>query len=95
MSLKTKATYVDNERVKNLFEKYDFNKNGVLDKEEFVKIMVDVLKELGEDLPEKKHIEVAEEGFSQFDFNRNGKIEFSEFFEFIAFLVSEKGYSLN
>ena len=95
LSLKTKATYVDNERAKNLFEKYDFNKNGVLDKEEFVKIMVDVLKELGEDLPEKKHIEVAEEGFSQFDFNRNGKIEFSEFFEFIAFLVSEKGYSLN
>ena len=95
MSLKTKATYVDNERVQNLFEKYDFNKNGVLDKEEFVKIMVDVLKELGEDLPEKKHIEVAEEGFSQFDFNKNGKIEFSEFFEFIVFLVSEKGYSLN
>ena len=95
LSLKTKATYVDNERAKNLFEKYDFNKNGVLDKEEFVKIMVDVLKELGEDLPEKKHIEVAEEGFSHFDFNRNGKIEFSEFFEFIAFLVSEKGYSLN
>ena len=95
MSLKTKGTYVDNERVKSLFEKYDFNKNGVIDKEEFVKIMVDVLKELGEDLPEKKHIEVAEEGFSHFDFNRNGKIEFSEFFDFIVFLVSEKGYSLN
>ena len=95
MSLKTKATYVDTERVKKLFEKYDFNKNGVLDKEEFVRIMVDVLKELGEDLPEKKHIEVAEEGFSRFDINENGKIEFSEFFDFILFLVSEKGYSLN
>ena len=95
MSLKTKATYVDNDRVKHLFEKYDLNKNGVLDKEEFVKIMVDVLRELGEDMPEKKHIEVAEKGFSHFDFNRNGKIEFSEFFDFIAFLVSEKGYSLN
>ena len=95
MSLKTKATYVDNERVKKLFEKYDFNKNGVLDKEEFVRIMVDVLRELGEDLPEKKHIEVAEEGFSKFDINENGKIEFSEFFDFIVFLVSEKGYSLN
>ena len=95
MTLKTKATYVDTERVKKLFEKYDFNKNGVLDKEEFVKIMVDVLKELGEDLPEKKHIEVAEEGFSRFDINENGKIEFSEFFDFILFLVSEKGYSLN
>ena len=95
MTLKTKATYVDTERVKKLFEKYDFNKNGVLDKEEFVRIMVDVLKELGEDLPEKKHIEVAEEGFSRFDINENGKIEFNEFFDFILFLVSEKGYSLN
>ena len=95
MTLKTKATYVDTERVKKLFEKYDFNKNGVLDKEEFVKIMVDVLKELGEEKKKKKHIEVAEEGFSRFDINENGKIEFSEFFDFILFLVSEKGYSLN
>ena len=95
LTLKTKATYIDSERVKKLFEKYDLNKNGVLDKEEFVRIMVDVLRELGENLPEKKHIEVAEEGFSKFDINRNGKIEFNEFFDFIGFLVSEKGYSLN
>ena len=95
LTLKTKATYIDNERVKKLFEKYDLNKNGVLDKEEFVRIMVDILRELGENLPDKKHIEVAEEGFSKFDINRNGKIEFNEFFDFIGFLVSEKGYSLN
>ena len=95
LTLKTKATYIDSERGKKLFEKYDLNKNGVLDKEEFVRIMVDVLRELGENLPEKKHIEVAEEGFSKFDINRNGKIEFNEFFDFIGFLVSEKGYSLN
>ena len=95
LTLKTKATYVDTERVRKLFEKYDFNKNGVLDKEEFVKIMTDVLRELGEDLPEKKHIEVAEEGLEKFDLNKNGKIEFSEFFDFILFLVSEKGYSLD
>ena len=95
LTLKTKATYIDSERVKKLFEKYDLNKNGVLDKEEFVRIMVDILRELGENLPEKKHIEVAEEGFSKFDINRNGKIEFNEFFDFIGFLVSEKGYSLN
>ena len=94
MTLKTKATYVDTERVKKLFEKYDFNKNGVLDKDEFVKIMVDVLKELGEDLPEKKHIEVAEEGFYKFDLNHNSKIEFNEFFEFMRFIISEKGHDL-
>ena len=94
MTLKTKATYIDNEKVKKLFEKYDLNKNGVMEKDEFIKVMVDILKELGEDLPERKHREVAEEGLIRFDLNKNGKIEFNEFFEFIRFLVSEKGYSL-
>ena len=94
MSLKSQATYVDYDKVKKLFEKYDLNKNGVLDPDEFLKIMVDILKELGEDLPEKKHIEVAEEGLSRFDLNQNGTIEYNEFYEFIRFLVSEKGYSL-
>ena len=94
MTLKTKATYIDNERVRKLFEKYDLNKNGVLDKEEFVKIMLDILRELGEDLPEKKHREVAEEGLQKFDLNNNGKIEYNEFYEFIRFLISEKGYNL-
>ena len=94
MSLKTSSTYVDSTKVRNLFEKYDINKNGVLDKNEFVKIMIDILKNLGEDLPEKKHIEVAEEGFSKFDLNQNSVIEFNEFYEFMRFVISEKGYEL-
>ena len=94
MSLKSKGTFVDHDKVKQLFEKYDLNKNGVLEPGEFLSIMVDILKQLGEDLPEKKHREVAEEGLSQFDLNSNGTIEFNEFYEFIKFLVTEKGYSL-
>ena len=94
MSLKTSSTYVDSAKVRNLFEKYDLNKNGVLDKNEFIKIMVDILKKLGDDLPEKKHIEVAEEGFSKFDMNDNSVIEFNEFYEFMRFVISEKGYEL-
>ena len=94
MSLKTQATYVDINKVKDLFEKYDLDKNGVLDKKEFIRIMTDILRELGEDLPEKKHIEVAEEGFKRFDFNNNKIIEFSEFYEFMRFIISEKGYDL-
>jgi Ca2+-binding EF-hand superfamily protein len=78
MTLKTMATYVDNDRVRKLFEKYDLNKNGVMEKEEFIQVMIDILKELGEDLPEKKHREVAEEGLLRFDLNNNGKIEFNE-----------------
>ena len=94
MSLKTSSTYVDTAKVRNLFEKYDLNKNGVLDKNEFIKIMIDILKKLGDDLPEKKHIEVAEEGFSKFDLNDNSVIEFNEFYEFMRFVISEKGYDL-
>ena len=94
MSLKTSATYVDSNKVRNLFEKYDLDKNGVLDKNEFVRIMVDILKKLGEDLPERKHLEVAEEGFTKFDLNDNKVIEFSEFYEFMRFIISEKGYEL-
>ncbi len=59
-----------------------------------MKIMVDILKELGEDLPEKKHREVAEEGLLRFDLDKNGKIEYHEFYDFISFIVSEKGYTL-
>ena len=94
MSLKSKATYVDHDKIKELFEKYDFNKNGVLEPDEFLRIMVDILRQLVEELPEKKHREVAEEGLERFDLNGNGTIEFNEFFDFINFLVSEKGYSL-
>ena len=94
MSLKTSATFVDLKKVRNLFEKYDLDKNGVLDKNEFVRIMVDILKKLGEDLPERKHLEVAEEGFNKFDLNQNRVIEFNEFYEFMRFVISEKGYDL-
>ena len=56
--------------------------------------MTDILRDLGENLPEKKHIEVAEEGFHKFDLNDNKIIEFSEFYEFMRFVISEKGYEL-
>ena len=94
ISLKTQATYVDLNKVRELFERYDLDKNGVLDKKEFVRIMSKILRDLGENLPEKKHIEVAEEGFKRFDFNKNKIMEFNEFFEFMRFIISEKGYDL-
>ena len=94
LSLKTQATYVDMNKVRNLFEKYDLDKNGLLDKKEFIKIMTMILRELGENLPEKKHLEVAEEGFKRFDLNKNKMLEFNEFYEFMRFIISEKGYDL-
>ena len=94
MNLKKQETYVDNNKVKILFEKYDLDKNGVLDQNEFLGVMIDILRELGENLPDKKHIEVAEEGFKRFDINNNHKIEFDEFYDFMRFIISEKGYDL-
>ena len=94
MSLKTQPTFIDQSKVKDLFEKYDKNRNGVLDKNEFIRILIDILTELGEDLPVKKHLEVAEEGFERFDLNKNGAIEYKEFLDFIKFVVCEKGYNL-
>ena len=38
MSFKSKSTFVDQDKVKELFEKYDFNKNGVLEPDEFLQI---------------------------------------------------------
>ena len=94
MSLKTQATYIDTKKVRALFEKYDLDKNGILDEKEFIKVMTHILEELGENLPGKKHVEVAEEGFKRFDINNNHKIEFNEFYEFMRFVISEKGYEL-
>ena len=94
MSLKTSNTFVDSKKVRNLFEKYDLDKNGVLDKEEFIRIMVDILKKLSQDLPDRKHLEIAEEAFTKFDMNQDKVIEFNEFYELMRFIISEKGYEL-
>lgn len=85
---------VDNEKVRELFELYDFNKNGVLEKEEFIQIFTKLLKGIGQDMPEKRHEQVAQEGLEKFDVNKNGQIEFEEFLNVITFFVEEKGYQL-
>lgn len=84
----------DMEKVRKLFEEYDFNKNGILDKDEFLIIFKKMLHDIGQYVPDKRHDEIAEEGMETFDLNRNGVIEFDEFYEVINFLVTEKGYAL-
>ena len=53
LSLKTQATSVDMNKIRNLFEKYYLDKRGVLGKKQFIKIMTRILGELGENLQEK------------------------------------------
>ena len=94
ISLKKQDSFIDNNKVKMLFEKYDLNKNGIIEKNEFIRIMTVILKELGEEADDNKIKEVVEEGLEEFDLNENGKLEYDEFFEFIHFLVTEKGFEL-
>ena len=85
----------DDVKIKALFERYDTNKNGVLDGEEFFIVFKQLLSEMGENFPDKKNDEVAEEGMNNFDLNKNGIIEFNEFQELVRFLIDEKGLSIN
>ena len=41
---------------------------------------------MGENFPEKKNDEVAEEGLHNFDLNKNGAIEFDELMNLLIFL---------
>ena len=84
----------DDTKIKALFERYDTNKNGVLDREEFFIVFKQILSEMGENFPDKKNDEVAEEGMNNFDLNKNRIIKFNKYSKLINFLINEKGYSL-
>ena len=94
ISFKRSKTYVDEIKVRELFEKYDKDKNGTLEKKEFIKIIKDILRDLDENITDLEIKEAADEGFKLFDSDENKKIEFYEFYDFMRFIISEKGYDL-
>ena len=79
----------EKEKIKVLFDKYDENKNGVLEKTEFVKVFRDLIKSLGEDMTKEEIDNIAEDAISNFDLNQNGIIEFDEFCQSVLFVVYE------
>ena len=81
--------------IKEIFDKFDLNKNGVLDKEEFYKGFSDLMKTLAEGQNEKEIEKIAEEAIEKFDLNHNGQIELEEFYHLMMFLINEKGLSLD
>jgi Ca2+-binding EF-hand superfamily protein len=88
MSNKEKA------KIKILFDKYDDNKNGILEKSEFIKGFIDLVKAIETDMKDNEVKKIAEEAIIKFDLNGNGIIEFNEFCELISFLKNEKGLNL-
>lgn len=81
--------------IKKLFESFDSNKNGVLEKQEFILGFKEMIYSLGDSLSPKELEAIAEEAIANFDLNGNGVIEMNEFTELIDFLVNEKGLKLD
>ena len=80
---------------KELFDKYDKNKNGILEKEEFYKGFMELIKSLGEGHSDEEISKIADEAIEKFDLNHNGIIEIEEFNQLIYFLINEKGLSID
>ena len=80
---------------KELFDKYDKNKNGILEKEEFYKGFIELIKSLGEGHSDEEISKIADEAIEKFDLNHNGTIEIDEFNQLIYFLINEKGLSID
>ena len=81
-------------KIKLLFDKYDENKNGVLEKSEFLKGFKELIKLLGEEMSKEEIDNISEDAISNFDLNQNGKIEFDEFYQLISFKKKKKGLIL-
>lgn len=81
--------------IKEVFDKFDENHNGILEKEEFYKGFVGLIKSLAEGQTEAEIDKIAEEAIEKFDLNHNGQIEIEEFNQLMLFLINEKGLSID
>ena len=81
--------------VKRMFNSYDENNNGTLEKEEFCKVFKSMLRKLSDDQTEEELDSIAKEAIIKFDLNKNGTIELNEFKDLVRFLIDEKGLSVN
>ena len=81
--------------IKEVFDKFDENHNGILEKEEFYKGFVGLIKSLAEGQTEEEIDKIAEEAIEKFDLNHNGQIEIEEFNQLMLFLINEKGLSID
>ena len=81
--------------IKEIFDRFDENHNGVLDREEFCKGFTGLIKALSEEQTDQEIKKIAEEAIKKFDLNKNGQIELDEFNHLMIFLINEKGLSID
>ena len=63
--------------IKELFEKYDANKNGVIEKSELKALILDIAKSTGETSEEL--LKEYEKKFDEADINKDGVLTYEEF----------------
>ena len=83
------------ESVKEIFDNYDENQNGVLDRMEFFKGFTKLLKSLSGGESDQEIEKISQEAIIKFDLNKNGVIELEEFNDLMAFLIIDKGLQLD
>lgn len=80
--------------ITKMFQLYDENNNGVLEREEFCKVFKNLVIKLSDDQDEEELDSITNEAIIKFDLNKNGIIEFNEFKNLIRFLIDDKGLSI-
>ena len=75
ISFKRSQTYVDENKVRELFEKYDKDKNGTLEKKEFIKIIKDIIRDLDENITDLELKEIADELIKELKTHENNNCE--------------------
>ena len=81
--------------IKDIFDRFDDNHNGILEKEEFYKGFNELIKSLAEGQTDEEIQKIAEEAVEKFDLNHNGQIEIDEFNQLMLFLINEKGLCID
>ena len=81
--------------IKEIFDRYDENQNGILEKEEFYKGFTQLVKSLAEGQTDEEIKQITDEAIDKFDLNHNGQIEIDEFNQLMWFLINEKGLSID
>ena len=81
--------------IKEIFDRFDLNHNGVLEKEEFFKGIIGLIKSLAEGHSDEDIKKITDEAIEKFDLNHNGQIEIDEFNQLMYFLINEKGLSID
>lgn len=67
------------EVAKEVFNTYDVDKSGYIDKKELKPLLTKISKQLSLPVPDDKDIQ---DGLKQLDINQDGKLQFNEFLPF-------------